>query len=210
MYGEEWSRMLAVKKEKLASTNMSRYIDFSILNSFTQMENLGLVPRVSLYLLQKLDAGAVRNIRISYYQIYNEKVVDMIGHKHDNDGMSELIGGDKADGDGIRIREGVKGDVQIDGLEEAEIEDIEGLIEVLRIGETNREKRRTSLNESSSRSHTVFSLKYKLSESLGSSEHQITLCDLAGSEKFTDDQLKDKSHQLESRHINQSLAHLGR
>jgi hypothetical protein len=38
----------------------------------------------------------------------------------------------------------------------------------------------------------------------------MLLCDLAGSEKFTDGQLKNRGHMMETRNINQSLSHLGR
>jgi Kinesin motor domain len=77
---------------------------------------------------------------------------------------------------------------------------------ILSKGEANRSKRKTVLNECSSRSHTLVELSFIGLEG----SPKITLVDLAGSERFTDDQLRNKTHQTESKNINQSLTHLGR
>ncbi len=72
--------------------------------------------------------------------------------------------------------------------------------------EANRFKRNTALNESSSRSHTIL----EISSTFKNKASKLQLCDLAGSERFTEGQLKNKGHMIETRNINQSLSHLGR
>lgn len=104
------------------------------------------------------------------------------------------------------MKEDGNGRVHIEGMTEILVGSYEEFMYLLSMGEANRQKRNTALNECSSRSHTL--VEVSLVDADGCPK--MTLVDLAGSERFTADQLRDKGHQIENRSINQSLTHLGR
>jgi hypothetical protein len=108
------------------------------------------------------------------------------------------------------LKEDQHGQIHIEGLTEISITSYEEFALILSKGESNRFKRNTALNECSSRSHSIIEFICYGYKGIEGPCPKLTLCDLAGSEKFTDDQLKNKSHMAESRNINQSLSHLGR
>jgi hypothetical protein len=80
-------------------------------------------------------------------------------------------------------------------------------------GEKNRFIRQTSMNNKSSRSHTIFQI---LLESTTVDERgmfkkaRLNLCDLAGSEKVNKAEWIGHDHFRELRNINQSLTTLGK
>lgn len=89
------------------------------------------------------------------------------------------------------------------------VDSMEEFIMLLKRGESLRFKRSTVLNERSSRSHTVIEFCLHL-DSLQRRPAKLLLCDLAGSEKYTDSNVGNKSSIAESTSINKSLAALGR
>lgn len=109
-------------------------------------------------------------------------------------------------GEDLKLNEDNKGEVHIEGITEIILSRYEEFMLLLSKGESHRAKRSTALNEFSSRSHTFVELRL----CKGENSSRLTLVDLAGSEQFTDDQLRNKTHQIESKYINQSLTHLGR
>ena len=74
--------------------------------------------------------------------------------------------------------------MQINTMEEFEM--------LLHLGENNRHTRSTVLNECSSRSHTILEVRLEADSSTKHQTH-LTFFDLAGSERFTDDQLRNKA-----------------
>ena len=106
----------------------------------------------------------------------------------------------------LKLLEDRTGRVHIEGISEFTIGSLEEFVLLVARGEENRIKRNTALNESSSRSHSVLEVSLVVEDRTWT----MQLCDLAGSEKFSEDQLKSKGHLVESRNINKSLAHLGR
>lgn len=112
--------------------------------------------------------------------------------------------------DDLQLKDDRSGQVHIEGITELAIQDLEEFDLLLQLGEMNRFKRNTALNECSSRSHTILEVRITNQDSSDTGHARLMLCDLAGSEKFTDDQLRNKMHQIETRNINQSLSHLGR
>ncbi len=132
---------------------------------------------------------------LKLYQIYNEKILDLL-----NVSNSDQIS------DELKIKEDQNGRVHIEGITEYNLECYEEFLLLLAKAEANRIKRNTALNESSSRSHTILEISSTFKDMVS----KLQMCDLAGSEKFTDGQLKNKGHMIETRNINQSLSHLGR
>lgn len=107
----------------------------------------------------------------------------------------------------LKVKEDSQGQVIIDGLTEIEVTSFIDLVLILGKGETNRCKRNTVFNERSSRSHTI--AEFILSKN-GQCVSKLALCDLAGNERSTGEQVKDKAYFSELRTINLSLTALGK
>ncbi len=89
------------------------------------------------------------------------------------------------------------------------VNSMEEFIMILKRGETMRYKRSTLLNERSSRSHTI--IEFCLNDGgLQRKTTRLLLCDLAGSEKYSNSNVGNKATTSESTSINKSLAALGR
>eukprot|EP00984_Skeletonema_dohrnii_P024375 scaffold13495_cov92-Skeletonema_dohrnii-CCMP3373.AAC.1 len=140
--------------------------------------------------------------KASFFEIYNEKVYDLLSS---NVNMLQ---------ESLAVREDSSKGVYVEGLMEHDVTNTADAMDVLRVGNDNRRVASTSMNRVSSRSHAVFVLTVKnvITNDLdGTSkvlESKFTLVDLAGSErqKTTDaagERLKEASM------INNSLLCLG-
>jgi hypothetical protein len=89
-------------------------------------------------------------VRISCMELYNEELRDLL--------VCNTVGGS---GGGLPIQEDGRGNVQIPGLTERTVRDIDGLMDAVRIAEGNRTIGSTAMNERSSRSHTIFGITYE-------------------------------------------------
>ena len=56
----------------------------------------------------------------------------------------------------MNIMEDTEGNVNIDGLNEVPVENVEDIKELMSFGESHRHYGETNMNERSSRSHTIF------------------------------------------------------
>lgn len=166
----------------------------------------GIIPRLARELFGALDKlirerrsgeeGGMLNVtvRVSFVEIYRERLRDLLD-----------IMGTKT----IRIREGDQ-KVVVENLTEEFVTSTSELLEVMRRGNSARSVASTRMNEESSRSHSVFTLKIEQvdSEQGTTLEGKIQLVDLAGSE-----QIKRTGAQgdrlEEAKSINLSLSCLG-
>ena len=90
---------------------------------------------------------------ISMLEVYNETVVDLLD---DSCGLPEEEGGAKRAGLDVRMG---KGGVFVAGLVEVEVMSMEDVNELLQLGVSNRSVGAHNVNEHSSRSHLVFSVR---------------------------------------------------
>ncbi|AFN84172.1 kinesin-like DNA-binding protein [Encephalitozoon romaleae SJ-2008] len=128
------------------------------------------------------DVLAYGSFLVSYMEIYNEKIYDLLEPK-------ELV-----------LRE-CNGTIVIPNLFNKRVENIEEFEEVFRQGTKNRTTAETKLNKNSSRSHGILRI------SVG--EHKLNLIDLAGSENNR--KTGNEGIRLtESNSINRSLFVLGK
>ena len=99
------------------------------------------------------------------------------------------------------------GQSHVEGVLEIVVESFFEFLMLIEKGESNKVIKTTQFNITSSRSHTILEiiLKHK-----GGRATYLTLCDLAGSERFSDEKLKNKLLLNESRNINKSLSTLTR
>ncbi|KAJ0980354.1 hypothetical protein J5N97_008609 [Dioscorea zingiberensis] len=142
-------------------------------------------------------------IRVSYMEIYNEEINDLL-----------VLGNQK-----LPIHESLERGVYVAGLREEIVNNTDQVLELIKLGETNRHFGETNMNARSSRSHTIFrmviesSIKNAISSGDVSSEDAIrvsvlNLVDLAGSERIAKTGAGGVRLK-EGKHINKSLMVLG-
>jgi kinesin family protein 18/19 len=132
-------------------------------------------------------------VKISYIEIYNEQVRDLL-----SESMTNLM----------IIEDPVKG-ISVPDLKEIEVTNIKQLKELLLLGNSKRAMASTYSNQFSSRSHAIFQIAFE--NRINDKQilySKLSLIDLAGSERGTLNEGKGQ-RQLEGTKINQSLLALG-
>ncbi|MCL4123707.1 UNVERIFIED_CONTAM: hypothetical protein GTU68_014270 [Idotea baltica] len=164
----------------------------------------GLIPRLCDALFEqsaaKTDSSITHKVEVSYMEIYNEKVHDLLDPK----GSRQML----------KVREHNILGPYVDGLSQLAVSAYEEIEQLIEEGNKARTVAATNMNSESSRSHAVFSviLTQTLTDSVsgvsGEKMSRISLVDLAGSERAVKtgavgDRLKEGSN------INKSLTTLG-
>ncbi|OAD08586.1 hypothetical protein MUCCIDRAFT_119008, partial [Mucor lusitanicus CBS 277.49] len=138
-------------------------------------------------------------LRVSYLEIYNETIKDLLNPSNDN----------------LKIHQDKIRGVYVTPLTEEVVTSPEDVLRIIERGEANRHISSTDYNLHSSRSHTLFQMVIESRERIAPATvptilHRLTalcknLIDLAGSEKAASDQDRRK----EGSYINKSLLTLG-
>eukprot|EP00933_Yihiella_yeosuensis_P044231 TRINITY_DN39338_c0_g1_i1.p1 TRINITY_DN39338_c0_g1~~TRINITY_DN39338_c0_g1_i1.p1 ORF type:complete len:733 (-),score=174.92 TRINITY_DN39338_c0_g1_i1:152-2350(-) len=138
----------------------------------------GLVPRCISQIYAEAAARPENQvtIRLSYAEIYNELMFDLL-----NDiGVSEQSGD-------LNIVEDSRGNIQVRGLSQPAAGTEEEALHIFFQGDTNRHVAEHALNKGSTRSHVVFTIYVESRSRVESSEKvifsKLHLVDLAGSER---------------------------
>lgn len=158
---------------------------------------MGIIPRMintvfeSIY---KADSNTEFTVKISYCEIYMEKIKDLLNPCEVN----------------LKIHEDKFKGVYIEGIKEVHAGSDNEVYELMKTGSDNREVAYTNMNAVSSRSHSLFiiSISQTNSKDHSSKVGKLFLVDLAGSEKVG----KTGAAGLrleEAKHINKSLTALG-
>ncbi|CAD1468541.1 unnamed protein product, partial [Heterotrigona itama] len=164
----------------------------------------GMIPRSLNHLFYKLQLLEIQEytIRVSFLELYNEDLFDLLSTN--------------SDASKLRLYEDAskKGAVIIHGLEEITIHNTSEVYKILKKGADRRQTAATLMNAQSSRSHTIFSITIHMKESTIDGEEilktgKLNLVDLAGSENVGRSGSVDKRAR-EAGNINQSLLTLGR
>ena len=161
--------------------------------------NNGIIPLSIKNIFTRLQEASIvkHSIKVSYAEIYNETVNDLLNKSKRN----------------LEIRESVAKGVFVNNLTEIVVDDYEKVIKILNTGESNRKIAETKLNEKSSRSHTIFKIYIEFNRKDTTSTEsnvvktysaQLNLIDLAGSENVS--KAKCEGIRLkEGTNINKSL-----
>uniref|UniRef100_A0A8B9LIH5 Kinesin family member 13B n=1 Tax=Astyanax mexicanus TaxID=7994 RepID=A0A8B9LIH5_ASTMX len=175
--------------------------------SYTMMgsaEQPGLIPRLCSSLFERtirvVREGESFTVEVSYMEIYNEKVRDLLDPK----GSSQAL----------RVREHKVLGPYVDGLSRLAVTSYKDIESLMSEGNKSRTVAATNMNEESSRSHAVFNLilthtlRDLQSGTSGEKVSKLSLVDLAGSERAAKtgaagERLKEGSN------INKSLTTLG-
>jgi len=136
----------------------------------------GIIPNAFAHIFGHI-AKAKENqkflVRVSYMEIYNEEVRDLLG---------------KDVGKSLEVKERPDIGVFVKDLSGYVVHNADDLENIMRLGNKNRAVGATKMNEESSRSHAIFSITVERSElGEGGVQHvrmgKLQLVDLAGSER---------------------------
>lgn len=177
--------------------------------SYTMMgtpDQPGLIPRTCRGLFERVESeqsGSITyNVHVSYFEIYNEHVKDLLTPRTNPPTY-------------LKIRESKGEGVFVQNLTDEKVESYEDIERIMRTGDLNRTVASTKMNDTSSRSHAVFTLTLKQIQADLSDDSTIErvarmrLVDLAGSERAGRTEATGQRLR-EGGNINQSLTTLGR
>ncbi|XP_051555134.1 kinesin-like protein KIF2C isoform X3 [Myxocyprinus asiaticus] len=122
---------------------------------------------------------------VSFFEIYNGKVFDLLNKKEK-----------------LRVLEDEKQQVNVVGLQEVPVSSVDDVIKMIERGSACRTSGQTFANASSSRSHAVLQVVLRRRNFL---HGKFSLVDLAGNERGTDVSSNDRSTIVETAEINRSL-----
>ncbi|KAJ1740520.1 hypothetical protein LPJ68_003694 [Coemansia sp. RSA 1086] len=179
--------------------------------SYTMMgsdKDPGLIPRISQELFTQIRSESQRDrtvfyrVEVSYLEIYNEKVRDLLNPMADN----------------LRVREHPSLGPYVEDLTKAAVSTYDEMLAHMTQGNKARTVAATNMNATSSRSHAVFTIVVtRRTADLDSDSNdqatervsRISLVDLAGSER-ANSTMATGIRLKEGARINQSLAALGK
>uniref|UniRef100_A0A8C0GIP3 Kinesin-like protein n=1 Tax=Chelonoidis abingdonii TaxID=106734 RepID=A0A8C0GIP3_CHEAB len=172
-------------------------------SSSSQLEELG--PRwADLDRISLLTPGDGQvSIWVSFFEIYNDQIYDL---------LEMPLPGQNRKRQTLRLCEDQTGSPYVKDLNWINVQDADEAWKLLKLGRKNQSFACTHLNENSSRSHSIFSIR--ILHLQGSSSEmlpkisELSLCDLAGSERCKNQKSGDR--MKEANNINTSLHTLGR
>jgi len=194
---------------------------YTIIGDYAgHVEEYGLLPRIADNLFVELSRlqrdGATVHVQASYVEIYNNQLADLLSMEGQNQRQVpggkppvQPAGANKKDAK-LVIHTHPDVGVYVENLSELAVSTAEEVHTLLVAGARRRHTAKTSMNDRSSRSHTVFSLKVELRNMGESGSHRMAtaqVVDLAGREneestEVTGDRLKELTF------INRSLFQL--
>lgn len=165
----------------------------------------GITPRFCRDLfkrISKLPTETVSTVEVSYFEIYNEKIHDLLANAPSTNRTP------------LKVREHPEWGPYVVDLSVQVVKTYKELRNWLLIGNKNRATAATTMNEKSSRSHSIFSIELCLSEGLNKEQEssrrsKVSLIDLAGSERLGNSNTSEEKIR-EGVCINKSLLTLGK
>lgn len=157
----------------------------------------GVIPRIVEQIFASImsSPGTIEyTVRVSYMEIYMEKIRDLLAPQNDN----------------LPVHEEKNRGVYVKGLLEIYVSSVQEVYEVMRRGGNARAVAATNMNQESSRSHSIFviTITQKNVETGSAKSGQLFLVDLAGSEKVGKTGASGQTLE-EAKKINKSLSALG-
>ncbi|EAR82018.2 kinesin motor catalytic domain protein (macronuclear) [Tetrahymena thermophila SB210] len=163
-------------------------------------DNPGIMSRTMNQLYYLIQQNSNQNhfvVRVSYLEIYNENIKDLLSIEDKN----------------LDLREDPSQGVVVAGITEIECSSTQEIMALLKVGNRNRTKEATEANEASSRSHAVLQVQVEIKQlEQGPQEEvkysKLSMVDLAGSERAANTSNRGL-RMIEGAKINQSLLCLG-
>jgi len=181
--------------------------------SYTMMgtpDQPGLIPRTCEDLFQRIEQAQEEtpnisyHVRASYFEVYNEHVRDLLVPVVPNQPPYYL-----------KIRESPTEGPYVKDLTDVPVRNINEILRYMTNGDANRTVASTKMNDTSSRSHAVFTIMLKQihhdmeTDETTERSSRIRLVDLAGSERAKSTEATG-ARLREGSNINKSLTTLGR
>eukprot|EP00002_Diphylleia_rotans_P028308 TRINITY_DN5713_c0_g1_i3.p1 TRINITY_DN5713_c0_g1~~TRINITY_DN5713_c0_g1_i3.p1 ORF type:complete len:618 (+),score=132.43 TRINITY_DN5713_c0_g1_i3:60-1913(+) len=157
----------------------------------------GVIPRMVKTIFDGVasaDSNIEFTVKISYLEIYQEKIRDLLDHTKSN----------------LQVREEKERGIWVDGATEVYASTEKDVFDIMKAGASNRKIGETKMNFESSRSHSIFvvTVSQKNLTDQSNKSGKLYLVDLAGSEKVG--KTGAEGLQLEeAKQINKSLSALG-
>lgn len=177
--------------------------------SYTMMgtpDQPGLIPRTCEDLFERIESNESANVsysvRVSYFEVYNEHVRDLFQPRTDPPSY-------------LKIRESPTEGPYVKDLTEIQVKSYSEILKYMRMGDSSRTVASTKMNDTSSRSHAVFTIMLKqihhdyTTDETTERLARIRLVDLAGSERAKSTEATGQRLR-EGGNINKSLTTLGR
>ncbi|GMT19230.1 hypothetical protein PFISCL1PPCAC_10527 [Pristionchus fissidentatus] len=157
----------------------------------------GIIPRIVQDVFNhifSMDENLEFTLKVSYYEIYNEKIRDLLDVTKTN----------------LSIHEDKNRVPYVKGATERFVSSPQEVMDAIEEGKNNRCVAVTNMNEHSSRSHSVFLIQVKQQHSITQKQlvGKLYLVDLAGSEKVSKTGAEGAVLE-EAKNINKSLSALG-
>ncbi|KAJ3779285.1 kinesin heavy chain [Lentinula raphanica] len=157
----------------------------------------GIIPRITEQIFQSIvesDAHLEYMVKVSYMEIYLEKIRDLLAPQNDN----------------LQVHEEKSKGVYVKNLSDYYVSSAREVYEIMRTGGAARVVSSTNMNAESSRSHSIFliTIQQRNTESGAAKSGNLYLVDLAGSEKVGKTGASGQTLE-EAKKINKSLSALG-
>ncbi|XP_070697167.1 kinesin-like protein KIF20B [Pempheris klunzingeri] len=179
----------------------------SLLNSTSTLlegsSMLGMTAAAEDKISLEVETHTKFSVWVSFCEIYNENIHDLL----------EVVPSGATRRTALRLSQDVKGNAYVKDLRWVQVNSAEEAYKVMKLGKKNQSFSSTRLNQLSSRSHSIFSIRILRIEDSGTPRvhtvSELSLCDLAGSERCAKTQNKGERLK-EAGNINTSLLILGK
>jgi WD40 repeat protein len=193
---------------------------YSMVGVEDDPEHEGLLPRICKDLfelsgeLQAEDPTLICKIQVSFVEVYNEKIHDLLQFEGSGQNPDHMTSDDLKE---LKLKEDKKHKCfYVDKLSLHTVVNYPRVKNLIEVGTKLRTKAETGMNELSSRSHSVFCIYMSQTHEPPNALHRdtsskLTIVDLAGSERQSKTDIGTDAKRLkEAERINMSLLILGR
>ncbi|XP_071318051.1 kinesin-like protein KIF20A isoform X2 [Trachinotus anak] len=190
---------LLKESDKSLTAGRSMFLEGSSLSTDSSLSSVSEADSFCL----DVDSNVRFSVWVSFCEIYNDNIHDLLEQVPSGHHKRKML----------RLSQDVKGNSFIKDLRWVQVDSSEEAYRVMKIGRKNQSFSSTRLNQLSSRSHSIFSIRILRVDDVGVPRvlgiSELALCDLAGSERCsrthnTGERLKEAGN------INSSLLTLGK
>lgn len=166
----------------------------------------GLIPQICRDIFLRIEHAQSASFKVSvnYYEIYNETATDLLLARDPREKLKSL-----------KVRESPDSGPYLENLSEFQVKNYEDIQAFMQVGNQARRTASTKMNDTSSRSHAVFTLTIAqqcldpMTQKTVEKTSRFRLVDLAGSERASATGASGERLR-EGANINKSLTTLGR